>query len=185
MRFELQRIAILCDGSYHLLRHAFLEFGLDLEGHPYLGADEPVEVRHDLFGDLAGVTPDADWVERDGAVVALVSTCCWCNGWNAGGGRRAAIASHGFRCGVPGRVGGIRWLRDHWGGLLLGVELLDGGLGPHEYAAVGVGDVDVATDLEASVSLSFFIEAFRVGEAVAFPGDEADARADGVGEHRG
>ena len=67
---ELERAAVLRDRTDDMLRDPSGDIRVDLQRHPHRGPDEPDEVRDDLVGDLAGVTPGTRRIEGDRAVKA-------------------------------------------------------------------------------------------------------------------
>ena len=67
---ELERAAVLCDRTDDMFRDPSGDLCVDLQRHPHRGPDEPDEMRNDLVGDLAGVTPGTRRIEGDRAVKA-------------------------------------------------------------------------------------------------------------------
>ena len=71
MILELQCSAILCHGAHHFLGNPVRNFGLNLQRHLYIRADQAGEMSDDLVCYATGVTTNAGSIQDNATVKSL------------------------------------------------------------------------------------------------------------------
>ncbi len=159
------------------IRRAGRDLRLDLKRHRHLRADEARKVRDHLVRDTARVAADACRVEGDRAVETP--------------GRRLLRRLRPFRARLDGRrrltartrSDGLPARRRRR--LRLRVQLPARGLGLDEQAQrPRVVERHVLTAAKATIALLFVVEAVGEGEGVALPGQQHQAVANRLQQHR-
>src|SRR5262245_8232424 len=142
MAHEFERAAVLRDRTDDIARDTSRDLRVDLQRHPHRRRDEPDEVRDDLLGDLACITPSTRRIECDRAVKASGSG--WRGRIRRGGHRRRHRSWWCDRASVPATGLGWQGLR---------VELPACDLRAHQQSGVAVSDNNVLPATQTAVAL--------------------------------